>query len=135
MIGTSNRPEKIDRAVLRAGRIEKLVYIPMPDLAARRELFRIHLADRYCDESIYLDELAQRSDGYVASDIELLVNETALDAAMQDMPIGQQLLLDKLARMRKSVSSDDAAAYETMRRMFENSDNSGSRRRIGYVNR
>ena len=135
VIGTSNRPEKIDRAVLRAGRIEKLVYIPMPDLAARRELFRIHLADRYCDESIDLDELAQRSDGYVASDIELLVNETALDAAMQDMPIGQQLLLDKLARMRKSVSSDDAAAYETMRRKFENSDNSGSRRRIGYVNR
>lgn len=134
VIGTSNRPEKIDRAVLRAGRIEKLVYIPMPDLAARRELFRIHLADRYCDESIDFDELAQRSDGYVASDIELLVNETALDAAMYDVPIGQQLLLDKLARMRKSVSSDDAAAYEKMRKQFEEGSNA-NRRPIGYTNR
>ena len=134
VIGTSNRPEKIDRAVLRAGRIEKLVYIPMPDLAARRELFRIHLADRYCDESIDFDELAQRSDGYVASDIELLVNETALDAAMHDVPIGQQLLLDKLARMRKSVSSEDAAAYEKMRKQFDGGNNA-NRRPIGYTNR
>ena len=45
VIGTSNRPEKIDPAILRTGRMDKMVYIPMPDVEARKELFKIHLAD------------------------------------------------------------------------------------------
>ena len=132
VIGTSNRPEKIDHAILRTGRMDKMVYIPMPDVEARKELFKIHLADRYCDESIDLDELAKQSDGYVASDISFMVNASALEAAMADVPISQELVIAEMRKARRSVTQDDAADYERMRKKFEQQTPRQERRRIGF---
>ncbi len=132
VIGTSNRPEKIDPAILRTGRMDKMVYIPMPDVEARKELFRIHLADRYCDESIDLDELAKQSEGYVASDIGFIVNESALEAAMNDVPISQELVLAEMRKARRSVTQDDAADYERMHEKFERQTPRRERRRVGF---
>lgn len=132
VIGTSNRPEKIDPAILRTGRMDKMVYIPMPDVEARKELFKIHLADRYCDESIDLDELAKQSDGYVASDISFMVNASALEAAMADVPISQELVIAEMRKARRSVTQDDAADYERMRKKFEQQTPRQERRRIGF---
>ena len=132
VIGTSNRPEKIDPAILRTGRMDKMVYIPMPDVEARKELFKIHLADRYCDESIDLDELAKQSDGYVASDISYMVNASALEAAMADVPISQELVLAEMRKARRSVTQDDAVEYERMRKKFEQQTPRQERRRIGF---
>ena len=132
VIGTSNRPEKIDPAILRTGRMDKMVYIPMPDVEARKELFKIHLADRYCDESLDLDELAKQSDGYVASDISFMVNASALEAAMADVPISQELVLAEMRKARRSVTKDDAADYERMRKKFEQQTPRQERRRIGF---
>ena len=132
VIGTSNRPEKIDPAILRTGRMDKMVYIPMPDVEARKELFMIHLADRYCDESLDLDELAKQSDGYVASDISFMVNASALEAAMADVPISQELVLAEMRKARRSVTQDDAADYERMRKKFEQQTPRQERRRIGF---
>ena len=132
VIGTSNRPEKIDPAILRTGRMDKMVYIPMPDVEARKELFKIHLADRCCDESIDLDELAKQSDGYVASDISFMVNASALEAAMADVPISQELVLAEMRKARRSVTQDDAADYERMRKKFEQQTPRQERRRIGF---
>ena len=132
VIGTSNRPEKIDPAILRTGRMDKMVYIPMPDVEARKELFKIHLADRYCDESLNLEELAKQSDGYVASDISYMVNASALEAAMADVPISQELVLAEMRKARRSVTQDDAAEYERMRKKFEQQTPRQERRRIGF---
>ena len=133
VIGTSNRPEKIDPAVLRAGRMDKMVYIPMPDREARRELFKLYLEGRFCDESIDCEELASQSEGFVASDICFMVNETALNAAMNDEPVSQHLLLEEIRKGRRSVSKDESVAYEQMRQKFENRLAQESRRRIGFA--
>lgn len=132
VIGTSNRPEKIDPAILRTGRMDKMVYIPMPDVEVRKELFKIHLDGRYCDETIDLDELALKSEGYVASDISFMVNESALEAAMTDVPISQDLVLGEMRKARRSVTADDAIEYERMRKKFEQHTPSQERRRIGF---
>lgn len=68
VIGTSNRPDKIDPAVLRTGRIDKLVYVPLPDETARKEMFKLHLKDRPCDDIDY-DNLAKITDKYVANEM------------------------------------------------------------------
>ncbi len=133
VIGTSNRPEKIDPAILRTGRMDRMVYIPIPDAEARKELFKIHLADRFCDESINLDELAEQSDGYVASDISFMVNASALEAAMADVPISQELVLAEIHKARRSVTQNDAADYERMRQKFEQQIPRQERRRIGFL--
>jgi transitional endoplasmic reticulum ATPase len=68
VIATSNRPDMIDPAVLRTGRIDRLVYVPMPDKEARREMFKLHLSGRPC-EGIDEERLTEFTDGYIASDI------------------------------------------------------------------
>ena len=133
VIGTTNRPNLIDPAVLRSGRMDHLIYIPLPDMEARKELFRIHLSDRPLAEDVDLELLAGKTEGYVASDIELIVNKTALAAAKMDEPIGQQLLEKTIPTVRKSVSDSEKAAYETMRQQMESKPKAEERRRIGFA--
>lgn len=133
VIGTSNRPDKIDPAVLRTGRIDKLIYIPVPDKDARRALFTLQLEGRLCEPKIDSEELACLTDGCVASDINFIVNETALEAAMNDKPISQQLLTDNINRIRKSVTADEVLAYEALRIRMEAGKNESKRRKIGFA--
>lgn len=133
VIGTSNRPDKIDPAVLRTGRMDKLVYIPVPDKDARRVLFALQLKGRLCESKIDKEELASLTEGYVASDINFIVNETALEAAMNDKPISQQLLTDNINRIRKSVTADEMLAYEDLRIRMEAGRSESERRKIGFA--
>ncbi len=80
MIGATNRPDLIDPAVLRTGRMDKIIYIPPPDHEARKALFRLHLEGRPVDDDIDLVALAGETEGRVASDIAFLANEAARDA-------------------------------------------------------
>lgn len=133
VIGTTNRPNMIDPAVLRSGRMDHLIYIPMPDAEARKELFRIHLLGRPQTEDIDLDDLAGLTEGYVASDIELIVNKTALVAAKKDVPLSQELLKERIPMIRKSVSESDRETYEAVRQQMESKPKREERRRIGFV--
>ena len=133
VIGTTNRPNMIDPAVLRSGRMDHLVYIPMPDMEARKELFRIHLKGRPQLEDVDVEKLASQTEGYVASDIELIVNRAALIAARKDVPLSQELLEERIASVRKSVSDSDNASYESMRQQLESSAKTPERRRIGFI--
>jgi transitional endoplasmic reticulum ATPase len=112
--------------------MDHLVYIPMPDKEARKELFRIHLDDRPQDNDIDLDALAAMTDGYVASDIELIVNKTALVSAKDDAPISQSLLEDRIRITRRSVSESERTEYEAMRQEMLSAPRAGERRRIGF---
>ena len=114
VIGTSNRPDRIDPAVLRTGRIDKLIYIPLPDKEARKSLFVFQLRDRWCEETIDCEILADKTAVYVASDITFIVNETALTAAMKDIPISQELLMDEIGKARQSVNKEQIEVYESM---------------------
>ena len=128
MIGTSNRPDRIDPAVLRTGRIDKLIYIPLPDKEARKLLFVFQLRDRWCEETIDCEILADKTAGYVASDITFIVNETAL----KDIPISQELLMDEIGKARQSVNKEQIEVYESMYARLE-SGRIEERRRIGFA--
>jgi transitional endoplasmic reticulum ATPase len=78
VIGATNRPDRIDPALLRPGRLERVVEVPMPDAAARREILTIHAADKPVAEDVDLDAVADRLEGYTGSDIEAVVREAAL---------------------------------------------------------
>ena len=133
VIGTTNRPNMIDPAILRSGRMDHMIYIPMPDLPARKEIFRVHLKNRPLSEDIDLDRLAELTEGYVASDIELIVNRTALKAAKDDVLLSQELLEDMIPKVRKSVTSEDNMSYENMKLQFESAAKSQGRKRIGFM--
>lgn len=134
VIATSNRPDKIDPAVLRTGRIDKQVYVPMPDHEARREMFRLHLKDRpYDEEQMDLEALATKTEGYIASDIAYIVNDAAMVAAFSQQPITQDLVETSITNTRPSLTKESLNSYEKLRTQMENGERRNlDRQPIGF---
>jgi transitional endoplasmic reticulum ATPase len=83
VVATSNRPDLIDDALLRPGRLDRHVEVGEPDEAARREIFDIHTRDRPLADDVDLDALAARTDGYVGADVEAVCREAATVAVRE----------------------------------------------------
>ena len=77
VIGATNRPDRIDEALTRPGRFDRLVEVPLPDPAARREILRIHIQNRPF-EPIDIDSLVRETEGYSGSDIAAMLQEASL---------------------------------------------------------
>lgn len=96
VIGTTNRMDMIDPAILRKGRLDLQIEIPAPDRETRRLMFVHHLRNRPLADDLDLDRLAGLTDGYAASDIAFIVNDAALVAALADERIAQRHLEDSI---------------------------------------
>lgn len=83
VIATTNRPDLIDSALLRPGRFDFQVHIPMPDESARRSIFEIHTKEKPVAEDIDLDQLASRTEGYNGADISAVCREAAAEAGRE----------------------------------------------------
>ena len=134
IVGTTNRPDKIDPAVLRTGRIDKLVHVPLPDKEARKEMFTLHIDGRPCEKDIDFDKLAEMSEGYIASDIAYVVNDAAMVAAYTNRDITQKLLEESISNTRPSLSKDTLNIYESMRSNMESTERKNMNRPpIGFI--
>ena len=103
VIGTTNRIDLIDPAVLRKGRMDLHIEIPAPDEKTRGKIFAIHLKDRPIADDVNTDDLAQETENYAASDIAFIVNEAAMIAALADEPISQNHLLQAIRSNKSSL--------------------------------
>lgn len=120
VIALTNRPDKIDPAVLRSGRLDKKIFVPLPDNETRKEIFHIHLQGRPCEtEKLDWNKLSSLSDGYVSSDIALVVNDAARKAARKNQLITEEFLEDSLHNISPSVKSDMVKYYNQIRLQME----------------
>ena len=85
VIGATNRPDILDPALLRPGRFDRIVYVPPPDRKARYEILKIHTKNMPLAEDIDLEELADITEGFSGSDLEVLVREAGLLALREDI--------------------------------------------------
>ncbi len=85
VIAATNRPDILDPALLRPGRLEKLIYVPPPDEKGRLEILRIHTRNVPLAEDVDLVELAKRTEGYTGADLAALVREAAMHALREDI--------------------------------------------------
>lgn len=122
IIATSNRPDKIDPAVLRTGRVDKSVYVPLPDYEARREMFNIYLDGRPIEDGIDINSLATQTEGYIASDIAYIVNDAATIAAYSRIKISHSLLEKSIHNTHPSLRPDSIKVYEEIRKKMESTD-------------
>ena len=83
VIAATNRPDIIDPALLRPGRFDKLLYVPPPDLEARKEVLKIHLRKKPLAEDVDIDEIAKRTEGYTGADLAAVCN-TAVMLAVRE---------------------------------------------------
>jgi transitional endoplasmic reticulum ATPase len=80
VIGATNRPDIVDEALLRPGRFDRLLEIPLPDNEARKEILKIHTLKKPLDGTVSLDKLVELTKGYSGADIAALVNAAAMSA-------------------------------------------------------
>lgn len=120
VIGTTNRPTCMDSAVLRSGRFDKKMYVPLPDEQTRAEIFRAYLKGRPIAKNIdYLKLAKMTSSGYISSDIEQICNEVAGKAFITDDIITQDLIEQVIRDGGPSVSRNELRSYEESRRYME----------------
>lgn len=133
IIASSNRPDLIDPAILRKGRMDKVIFIPVPDKEARQGIFEIHMKDRPASSDIDYARLAELTENFVASDIAYIVNDAATRAFEDDVDITQSLLEEVIKENNPSVSPNELKSYEEMRKKMEEPGVKEERRRIGFV--
>jgi len=137
VIGATNRPDMIDNAVKRAGRIDKKFYIPRPDFDVRISLFKLHLAKRPLDVGLDYNQLSNQTNYYVASDIALICNEAAKVAKRGKEKISTSIILEVINRIKPSVDRSELVRYEELNTTIEKGGNSlnNKPRSIGYKKR
>lgn len=89
VIGATNRPDIIDEALLRPGRFDRILKIPLPDNDSIKEILRIHMARKPIDKTIDLDKLGALANGMSGADIAALVNAAALSAIKEHISINR----------------------------------------------
>ena len=115
IVATSNRPDKIDPAILRTGRIDKQVFVPLPDFEARKAMFQMYIAKRPTTEDLNIDEYAQKTEGYIASDIAFIVNDAAMTAAFTRQPISHALMNTSISNIKPSLQKEVIEEYSQIR--------------------
>ena len=115
VLGATNRPDLIDPALLRPGRLEKLVFVEPPDADARREILRTAGKSIPLSADVDLDALADELDGYSAADCVALLREAALTAMRRSIDAADVTAAD-VAKARETVRpSLDPAQVESLR--------------------
>ena len=80
ILAATNRPEILDKALLRPGRFDRRIIVEKPDLKGRVEILKVHAKDVKLDESVDFDEIALATSGAVGSDLANMINEAAINA-------------------------------------------------------
>lgn len=100
VLAATNRADILDRALMRAGRFDRQIYVELPDLEGRREIFEVHMRPLKLDDSVNEELLAKQTPGFSGADIANVCNEAALIAARRNRDkIGKQDFMDAIDRI------------------------------------
>ena len=131
----TNYPDRIDSALLRAGRLDKKFYLSPPDFEARKAMFEMYLKDRPTDLGIDYDKLAEKTINYVSADIkDLIIDEASRKALKGKTRITMSILENVILNTKPSVPLQELEKYERIRAALngEKTNEKTNRRKIGF---
>ncbi len=100
VLAATNRADILDKALLRAGRFDRQIYVELPDIVGRKEIFEVHMRNLKLDADVDKEFLAKQTPGFSGADIANVCNEAALMAARKGKEeIGKQDFLDAVDRI------------------------------------
>lgn len=140
VLATTNRPGLLDPAIMRKGRVDRMVYVSLPDKEARKELFRLEIEKRPFAEIDY-EELAAVTENFTCSDISYIVEESArlcfeetLDRGLDDpLPLSMNCMMEVIKVTRSSVSEQQRREYLELKDEMENRQSAGNRKKVGFI--
>jgi ATPases of the AAA+ class len=137
IIATTNRPDLIDAALLRPGRLDRHVHVPVPSETAREAIFEVHTEEKPLADSVSLSRLASRTEGYVGADIEAVCREASMAASREfinnvspeevkesvgNIRVTMGHFEDALDEVGPSVTQETREQYEQIEQRFETSN-------------
>lgn len=140
VLATTNRPTLLDPAIMRKGRVDRTVYVSLPDKEARKALFRLELGKRPHDGIDY-DKLAEATENHTCSDISYIVEESArlcfeetLENGLDEpLPLSMERIMDVVRATRPSVSEAQRKEYLDLKARMEDLHDGNGRRRVGFA--
>jgi transitional endoplasmic reticulum ATPase len=137
VVATTNRPDLIDSALIRPGRLDRHVHVPVPDEAARRAILDVHTKHKPLADDVDLNEVASRTDGYVGADIEALAREASMNATREfinsvapdethesvgNVRVTMEHFEEAMDEVVPSVTDETRDRYEEIEQRFRRSD-------------
>ena len=137
VIATTNRPDLIDNALLRPGRLDRHIHVPVPDEEARRKILEVHTRNKPLADNIDLDWLAEETEGFVGADIEALCREASMAASRElintvspdeiaesvgNVLISKEHFEAALDEVSPSVTPDVREQYKEIEQKFERTE-------------
>ncbi len=119
VIGATNRPDSLDPAILRPGRFDRLIYVPMPDEESRLSILKVHTQLMPLDEDVDLAEIAKKTKYYVGADLENLSREAAIIAMREDLfrkKVSMEHFLKAIEKTDPTMSPELEEYYNNMSR-------------------
>ncbi|MFP4118664.1 MAG: CDC48 family AAA ATPase [Candidatus Woesearchaeota archaeon] len=121
VIAATNRPDVMDTALLRPGRFDRIILVGVPDKKAREAVFNVHLKNMKLAEDVDVDDLVDRTEGYVGADIEAICREAVMIEMRKDVEaetITKDSFDKALEKVRPSATKDIQDAYEELQDQF-----------------
>ncbi|MFH5799245.1 CDC48 family AAA ATPase [Haladaptatus sp. CMAA 1911] len=137
VIATSNRPDLIDAALLRPGRLDRHVHVPVPDEEARHAIFEVHTRHKPLADDVDLEALAEQTEGYVGADIEAVCREAAMAASREfidsvsvediadsvgNVRITAEHFEDAIGEVTPSVTDETRERYAEIQERFDSAE-------------
>ncbi len=117
VLAATNRPDIIDPGLLRAGRFDKMIYIPAPDATSRMKILEVHTKQMPLRKDVSIEDLAQKTEGYVGADLENLCREAGMMAYRENpeaSEVSQQNFIDALKNIKPSVDEEVIKFYKNL---------------------
>ena len=117
VLAATNRPELIDRALLRTGRFDRFVYVPAPDKKSREKIFEIYTKNMPLDEDVAIKKLVEMTEYFVGGDVEALCREAGMRALRENMDakiVSMKHFIDAMKTLHASVTPQILENYEKM---------------------
>ncbi|CAH9062289.1 unnamed protein product [Cuscuta europaea] len=118
VLAATNRPDKIDPALLRPGRFDRLLYVGPPDENDREDVFRIHLRKIPCSSDVCIKELARLTNGCTGADISLICREAAITAIEENLG-ASEITMKHLKAGIQRVQPSEVLSYKELSTKFQ----------------
>jgi len=118
VIAATNRPDLMDRALLRPGRFDRIILTPVPDAGTREKIFSVHTKNMPLDKDVDLKKLAKMAEMYVGADIEGVCREAAMAALREDMKskkVSMKHFEKAMEKVKASVTEEIEDTYEEIK--------------------